>query len=178
MASCPSLTVNTLARTTKMTATSPSNIYSSRFCISVTPRARAGSSAGVTWISGSRAGATVIVSLGIGDGLRSRRDQFIERQVHHAVAGLGIDDDLARILVDIFHGLEIHALARDGGRVFVLAQDLIEARGFALRQGQHLQAIGLGIEQILGGLRRARAAPHRCDRFPLPADSAGGPCPP
>ncbi len=59
---------------------------------------------------------------------------------------------LARILVDIFHGLKIHALARHGRRMFVLVQDLIESRGVALRDRQHLQAIGLRIEEILGGL--------------------------
>ena len=65
MASCPSLTVKTLARTTRMTATSASSVYKIRFCISA-PRARAQDPPGARPGSrGLRAGGTVIVSFGM-----------------------------------------------------------------------------------------------------------------
>jgi hypothetical protein len=81
--------------------------------------------------------------------------QLVERQIRHdAVLRAGINDDLVGAAEQPLHGLEIHALAGDVGRLLVLVVDLEKARGRAGGLGDGLLAIGLG---RLGDLRGAAA---------------------
>ena len=84
--------------------------------------------------------------------------QLVERQVgHDALAGLAVEDDLVGAAEHPLHGLEIHALARDVGRLLVFLVDLEEARRLAGGLGDRLLLVAFGaLQDALGLAARLR----------------------
>jgi hypothetical protein len=79
--------------------------------------------------------------------------ELVERQIGNG-PGARIHDDLVGAPEQPLHGLQIHALARDVGRLLVFVVDLQEARRRALGLGHRLLTIGF---RVLHDLRGASA---------------------
>ena len=70
-------------------------------------------------------------------------DELVERQIHHVVRALAVDEHLRRMRIDLLHCVQIHALTNHCRRLRIFCVDLLEALGIALRLRNDPVAIAL-----------------------------------
>ena len=81
-------------------------------------------------------------------------DDLIQRQVQQIIALFHVNQDLAGIAQDRFHGFKIHALPRYIRRLLIGLQDLGETTDITFRSCDYLGLISIG---IFGNTRCATA---------------------
>ena len=71
--------------------------------------------------------------------------ELVERQIHHVVRALAVDEHLRRTRIDLLHCVQIHALTNHCRRLRIFCVDLLEALGIALRLRNDPVAIALRV---------------------------------